>query len=356
MRITLIHPRELGAADIQAWRGHQAADPSFASPFLTPEWAALLGETRPEAARIAVIEGGRGYLPVQRLSRFSAMGLGAPIADYQGLVGEPGLEIDAGELCRTLKVGRIDLAHVPERNPILTGRAENSEGAWIVDVAGGAEAYRNRLKARRNDFISQQGKKERKLARERGEPVFTAGDRSGAAFETMLNWKLAQLKRAGQPAIWAKPWVRDTLERSFVTQDPAFSGVLFTLSIGEKLIAANYFLRSGDVLHDWIMAHHAAFNIYSPGVILGRMAVEWAADNGFREVNFGPGDYPYKRQLSTGQRMLAWGSVAGRSLSGAVRSAEYGLREQIERMPNPRLAALPGKAMRKLDLMRGLAA
>jgi CelD/BcsL family acetyltransferase involved in cellulose biosynthesis len=245
---------------------------------------------------------------------------------------------------------------VPEANPALAGRIAGTDGSWIVDVTGGAETYRAGLKARRNEFVKQQGKKERKFAREKGEATFVASDRSRAVFEQMLAWKLAQLKRTGQPAIWAKPWARAALERTFTSQDPALSGVLFTLSLGEKLVAANYFLRSGDVLHDWIMAHDDAFNTYSPGVMLGRMAVEWAAENGFREVDFGPGPYQYKRQLSTGQRVLAWGSVSGLSLAGAVRSAEYGLRARIERLPNERIASLPGKAMRKLDLMRGLAA
>jgi hypothetical protein len=37
-----------------------------------------------------------------------------------------------------------------------------------------------------------------------------------------------------------------------------------------------------------------------------------------------------------------------------VRLAEHGLRTRLERLPQPRLAALPGKAMRRLDLMRAL--
>ena len=286
MRIELIHPREIGVNEAVLWRAHQRADCSLASPFLTPDWARLMGEVRPQAARVAVIEGGQGFLPVQKLSRFSAMGLGAPISDYQGVVGAPDLKLDSAALCRALKVGRVDLSHVPETNPALVGRVAGTDGSWIVDVSSGAEAYRAGLKARRNEFVKQQGKKERKFAREQGELVFSADDRSKVAFEQMLTWKLDQLKRTGQPAIWAKPWVREALERTFAARDPALSGVLFTLSLGEKLVAANYFLRSGEVLHDWIMAHDDAFNAYSPGVMLGADGVGMGGGEWFPRGRF----------------------------------------------------------------------
>jgi CelD/BcsL family acetyltransferase involved in cellulose biosynthesis len=89
-------------------------------------------------------------------------------------------------------------------------------------------------------------------------------------------------------------------------------------------------------------------------VQLARWIAGWAGDHGIAELDFGPGDYQYKRQLSTGQRMLERGVVAGSSWSAAVRRAEHAVRAHIERLPQPRLAELPGKAMRRLDLMRAL--
>lgn len=74
-----------------------------------------------------------------------------------------------------------------------------------------------------------------------------------------------------------------------------------------------------------------------------------------KELDFGPGDYQYKRQLATGQRMLAWGAASRISWSAAMRQAQFALRAGIERVPHKQLAALPGKAMRRIDLMRGLA-
>ena len=145
-----------------------------------------------------------------------------------------------------------------------------------------------------------------------------------------------------------------TLNASFETRGTVFGGALFTLSLKGQLAAGAFCLRSPRVLHFWIVAHDNAYDSYSPGVQLARWVLGWAGDNGIAEIDFGPGDYQYKRQLSTGQRMLERGVVAGSSWSAAVRRAENAVRARIEKLPQPKLAELPGKAMRRLDLMRAL--
>jgi hypothetical protein len=52
--------------------------------------------------------------------------------------------------------------------------------------------------------------------------------------------------------------------------------------------------------------------------------------------------------------MLGYGVVSGASFSGLMRRTTYAVRNGLERTPHTRLAALPGKAMRRLDLMRAL--
>ncbi len=351
MRFETVHPRDLSPADVARWRSHQRA--GTASPYLTPEWAQIIGGVRADA-RVCVINDGEGYFGAQRLSRFSAMGLGAPISDYQGVVGAEGLSVPAGALCRALNVGRIDLTHTPHGQTLF--KAAGSEGSWIAETQGSRELFEAALKTRRGEFVRQTEKKFRKLERERGAATFVAESDVRADFTTLVDWKNAQLKRSGQPEIWATPWVRQTIERCFDTRAPEFGGTLFTLHVNDALIAAAFCLRSTNVLHFWIVAHDNAFDAYSPGVQLARRIIGWAADNGVTEVDFGPGDYQYKRQLSTTQRGLEWGVVAGASLSGAVRRSAHSLRSQLEKAPQAKLAALPGKAMRRLDMMRALGA
>lgn len=351
MRFETIHPSELGPVEIGLWRAHPAAQPGVQSPYLTPEWAQIVGAARGDA-RVVMLDGGRGFFGAQRLSRFAAMGLGAPIADYQGVVGECGLRVDPALLCRALKVGRIDLTHVPEdAAPMAIG---GTDGSWIAETHSSRELYEAGLKLRRGEFVRQADKKARKFARERGAPEFRAASTSAEDFATLIDWKNDQLARTGQPQIWAAPWVRQVLDACFAARDPHFAGQLFTMHIDKRLIGAAFGLRSGRVLHVWLIAHDAAFDSYSPGVQLARWLIGWAGEHGVTEVDFGPGDYQFKRQLSTTQRQLQRGVISGASFSGVLRRAQFAVRTQLERAPHPALAALPGKAMRRIDLKRAL--
>lgn len=351
MRLETIHPNDLGPAEIARWRAHQRATPALRSPYLSPEWAQAIGAVRTDA-RVCVIDGGAGFMGVQRLDRFAAMGLGAPIADYQGLVAEESLCVDPRAICRAVGVGRVDLVNAAP-GPLV--RAAGADASWIAEVGGGREIYEAALRERRSEFVRQTDKKARKFARECGPIEFSARSSERADFETLIGWKTDQLHRTGQPDIWTRPWVRRTLDACFDADTTEFSGLLFTLYAGGKLAAAAFCLRSTSVLHLWLLGHDETFDRYSPGVQLVRQAIHWAGDNGIAEVDFGTGDYQYKRQLSTTQRMLERGVIAGASWSGAVRRAQHAVRARMERLPQQKLAALPGKAMRRLDLMRALA-
>ncbi|MEQ1617385.1 MAG: GNAT family N-acetyltransferase [Terricaulis sp.] len=351
LRIETIHPKELGCAEIALWRAQAARDAALRSPYFAPEWAMIVGAERDDA-RVCVIDGGAGFFAAQRLSRFAAMGLGAPIADYQGVVGQVA---PAAELCRSLGVGRIDLTHVPAGQSILAGGDAREDASWIAETFGGREAYEAALRERRSEFLRQTDKKLRKFAREQGPPRFCAQSSDSADFEQLLTWKCRQLRASGQPEIWATPWVRAVLDVCFATREQRFGGMLFTLKTGgDQLAAAAFCLRSVSVLHFWVIAHDDAYNAYSPGVQLARWVVGWAGEHGFAEVDFGPGEYQYKRQLATTQRKVESGVAAGASWSGVVRRAQWALRRSVERMPQAQVAALPGKAMRRIDLRRAL--
>lgn len=356
MQIEVMPFSALGPVEVAAWARLQAADPALSSPYFSFGYAAAVAAARPDA-RVAVIHQGgtiAGFFAVQGRGSLVAQALGVPLSDYQGLVGPADLPVTGAALCTAFKVGRIDFTHALAGRTPFGERLAGQTESMLAPLAGGAEAYRSALKARNNDTLRQQDKKRRKIEREIADLRFTPVSADQCNFNTLIDWKADHCRRTGQPVVWATPWVRQVVDTTFASQDIDCRGVLFSLRCGDRLIAANYFLASRSVLHDWIIAHDSAFDRYSPGVVLARMVAEWAADHGYAELDFGPGDYLYKRQLTTARRPVGWGSLSRPSASAAVQSLAYTARKLIEAAPNPTLAALPGKAMRRIDVVRGL--
>ena len=113
MVVRILHPKELGPDDIARWRELQAAAPALRNPYFSPEFAMAVGAAR-ASARVALIrdrDGREGVFSAQRPSGLAAMALGAPVSDYQGLIGPIDLAIDGPELCAGHRVGRMSHRH-----------------------------------------------------------------------------------------------------------------------------------------------------------------------------------------------------------------------------------------------------
>jgi CelD/BcsL family acetyltransferase involved in cellulose biosynthesis len=359
VRIEAVHPGELGAPEGAAWERLIAANPNLASPYYSLGYAKAVGAARPDA-RVAVIEDGgaiQGFLCVQRAGGMAGMALGAPLSDYQGLVAaSDDLRPDGRLLCRALRVGRIDFTHLPATQAGMTSQFRGANPSWVANVVDGAAAYLAQMRQKRQETLRQQDRKRRKMEREVEGLTFAIEQGDATHLEALLEWKTEQCRRTGQPLVWAAPWVRRTVHAAFEAQDPAFRGMLFTLKSGEKLAAAHYALVNGHVMHAWLLSHDPSFEAYSPGVLLTRYMVEWAANNGYAAVDFGIGDYRYKREFGEPLGALGWGYIGRPSVAAVWRSMEFTGRSLLERAPFGAIAEAPGKVMRRLDVMRGLAA
>ncbi len=89
-------------------------------------------------------------------------------------------------------------------------------------------------------------------------------------------------------------------------------------------------------------------------MILFQEILRWMDSTPFTTFDLGAGDYLFKQRLANAQRSVSHGFVGRPSAASLVREAQYGVRAAAERLPWPQLQALPGKAMRRLDLLRGL--
>jgi CelD/BcsL family acetyltransferase involved in cellulose biosynthesis len=360
MRIDVVAPPDLTPEDLAAWAEMQAADPSLANPFLSAHWPRACAEVDgPDrrSGRIAVVRDEAGQAQSflsARLSKGAALPMGAPMSDYQALVARPGFAADPLALVRALETARFDFNHMLAEQAAFAPFSRGFGESQIVDISDGYEAYAAERKAGGHDILKDTAKKRRKMEREVGEGVFTALSASKDDFETLIAWKRAQYRATRQTDIFDAGWPLELLRNLHARDDADFRGALFTLHVGGRLAAAHYALFGGGVVHAWFIAHEADFAKYSPGVILIDEILKWGSANGVRQLDLGPGDYRFKFQLANATRTVAYGFVGVDPAASLVREAQYKVRTTVEALPLGRVSNWPGKAMRRVDLWRGL--
>lgn len=354
MEIQVVKPLELTGIAVERWAQLQAANPAFDTPFLSPYWARAVQAAQGEKSslRVAVLGDADGFLAVRK-APFTAMPAGAPMNDYQGVVTAPGVEVDAPQLVRALGVGRLDFSHMLDDQAAFAPFSRGKSFSWVIDVGQGYASYEAERRTQ-TSCLKDIDKKRRKVERELGPCTFTAYSRSRTDLDQLLAWKRGQWQATGQTDLFDTPWTVRLIHKLFESRQPDFGGVLFTLHIGDRLAAAQLDLRGVHTIHSWIIAHDAQFERYSPGLILFQDILRWMDTTPYSSLDLGAGDYRFKRELSNAQRHVNHGFVGVASPAALVRQAAYGLREAAESLPLGRFSQLPGKAMRRIDLMRGL--
>jgi CelD/BcsL family acetyltransferase involved in cellulose biosynthesis len=357
LTIDIVRPAELSADEITLWTEFQKVDPDLANPFFSAYWPRAVEQAQgPDAGvKVAIIhEAGtiRGFFPA-KIQGSTAIAAGAPMCDYQGVVTAPGFEPDARNILAALGVGRYDFTHMPASQSAFEGHIRGASPSWIVRVPFGYEVYAEDKKAE-SGVIKDLDKRRRKAERDMGPVTFTAFSRSKSDFDKMIEWKRANYRDSGQTDIFEAGWTQKLMRDLFTGRDPEWGGAFYTLHIGDELAAAHFHLRGSNVIHAWMIAHDAKFDRVSPGLLLFQDILQWMDDTPYTSLDFGPGDYRFKQQLANATCEVGHGFIGRPGASSFIRSAAYGVRGMAEKLPLGGVSELPGKAMRRLDLIRAL--
>ncbi len=359
MQVECINPLALTPSDAMQWRAMLAADPALTSPYLTPDWAQFVARRRPDV-RVAVFraEAGLplGFLPVQRPNAYAALPVGGPVCDYQALIGPADLDLSLA--VKALGVGRIDFT-AGLRNNALAPHLLTTDVGHVARFPEGWEAWVSERQAAGSKIASRARKRLAKLARDHEaagvaiEPFST----DEQAFNEMLFWKREQMARTGVTDIFDRPWINTLVRDTFAASgaDPHFGSAMFVLRIAKRPAAVLFCLRAQRALHAWFVAHDPKFSDYSPGIILFAEAIKASAQAGFTEMDLGPGDYRFKESFANAGRPIGAGFVGRAGVSSASRAAQFQVRALVEALPVGRARQWPAKAMRRLDISRGLA-
>jgi CelD/BcsL family acetyltransferase involved in cellulose biosynthesis len=348
MKISVVHPSELGEPELATWRRLQRTQPIFCNPFLSPEFAVAVGRQRGQA-RVAVLCDGPqtvGFFPFER----RGLGVGVPIAGgmsgCQGVVHAPELEWDPQELLRACGLVVWEFDHLMDGQKPFERYHRRLSPSPVMDLSGGYDAFLARVQRRWGKHTaSKPGKvsfkelayKERRLARDVGDLrfIFDSADRHG--LDTLMAWKAAQYKRTGATDMFARRWVVRLLEGLLQTHTDHFVGLLSELYAGDELVAVQFGLRCGPVLAGWHLTYNAARPRYSPGLLQILHLARAAAASGIKTIDMGRGAAGYKAMFSSHEHFVAEGQVVRRSSTAPLHLVRYaserGLRRFVRQHP-----------------------
>jgi CelD/BcsL family acetyltransferase involved in cellulose biosynthesis len=333
MGISVIHPSELGSAEITAWQDMQRRSGGAASgaaglrnPFLSPEFTQAVGRHRADA-RVAVLTEGNtisGFLPFEKHRAGVGLPIGAGLTDCQGLVHVPGLEWSPQELLRGCGLSVFAFDHLAaEQQPFRPYLAATAPSP-VIDLADGWATYEAKLKVRSASFVRSVARKSRKLEREVGPVQLDADSQDWAALHALMAWKSDQYRRTGRSDRFSRPWIVGLIEDLFQTRGDHFSGLFSVLYAGDTPVAAHLGVRSGPVVGHWFPAYDTRFAPYSPGLIEHMRMVQAAAGLGVELIDLGKGFKRYKEELKSSDIYVGEGAVTTRSALGLLHRAHIG--------------------------------
>lgn len=350
---------ELTPEQLAQWESWRYAMPAQASPYFSHHWVkevdlvrkdVWVGLLRDDAGEVCA------YLPFQQGRGGGAIPVGGALSDYHGVIARPGVQLNLRRAMRQMHVGCFDFTHVPVSQSTFAPLVRVQYPSRVIDLRTGLQAYLDERKLRGSSESKRARNRRNRLKKELGEIRFTGWSHDEDAFAQMLQWKSEQYVRTGQPDVFARDWTKELVTNLMRRGERGgFGGAMFLLHAGDRLAAVNYCLAEGPVVHAWFIAHDPELNKLSPGQALFEEMIHQLADTEIDEIDLGAGDYRFKLTLSNRERGLGAGYVNGSMMAGMMRGAEYGVRNLMEDLPLGKLSELPGKAMRRLTAMRGLA-
>lgn len=349
-------PNDLSEKELGVWRKILAEQPEYRSPYLSPAWANLVNRVRSDSKVVVFSKDSNpiGFLPVQQSHNHIALPLGGPICDYQSLIALPGHKFDMRLALDALNVQRIDFTGLLDAHGCCAPHIKSQDSGMIVDISNGWEAYQENRRNAGSSVLKRTRKKFKKMKSECPNVTFEAFTNNRSDFDTLMQWKRDQWKRTKSIDVMSKPWVSQVISDSFDMSEHGFGGELFTLKADGELVAALYALKLDKVLHAWFVGYSRDYETYSPGLILFVETLRAMAEEGYETLDLGGGEYRFKHSLSTEIRSAGPGFIGSTNLATLSRSFQYKLRETMEELPLGPMSRWPAKAMRRVDVWRGM--
>lgn len=317
MQCDILKIEDMSAVDLQVWRDMLAAQPTFASPLLTPDFAAAVAAVRDDV-RIAVYrQGGRtlGFLSHHRRPHRFARPAGAPFADYSALISFADMPLRFDAALRLAGLERFQAIGLIDPYGLATKAGGEADMAYGLELGEGAPPTQTPKKHAKNI-----GRLRRRLEEEHGPVRIVVGDDKREHFDAMLATKRRQIRDSGLHDFLGAPWTARFLEHLWSAPKAGLHGVLLTLMAGDKPVLHHYGVRLHDHIHPWVSTYDPAYAAFSPGQIFLQGAPEAlrAAGVGYYDLSTG-GQTHYKSAFCNTQFPVRHVRLYGASATARLR-------------------------------------
>jgi CelD/BcsL family acetyltransferase involved in cellulose biosynthesis len=351
LNATLKRPSELSAIERGAWDAFIDGNAALASPYFRLEFAECCEEARSDT-RILIARKGMeiiGFLPMQMGKVGYARPLAGPLGDVQGAITPDSYTADIAAWLSAANVPLLEFQSALALQGCWSDVERWRDGSWIIDTSRGFDAFEaERTEAEPKAFRNIRAR-QRKLEAIDGGFEFRMMDDRPEILQTMLDWKRAQYRRTKVFDVFSVAWTRRLMRALLNKQTDRFSGLSSSLNIDGKIAAVHIGMASESRCHYWFPAYDPAFNKVSPGLLLLIEMIRRASDQGHDSVELGPGDYDFKRNLSSYQIPLSAGCVVTRSPAAALRSAARAMAGAAEKAPLGKAGTIPRRLLRRAD-------
>jgi CelD/BcsL family acetyltransferase involved in cellulose biosynthesis len=356
MRVEVISARELTPDQVAAWSRLQQADPRLDSPFLRPEFTQAVAAVREDVEVGILQENGQwlGFFPFQRNKDNIGVPVGSPANDIQAVVVSGDVAWNAEHLVRACELQAWKFDHLLASQDNFRPYHVVVADSHFTDLSDGFDAWRaERHKKGGAAEVRNVFKMARKIQRDIGPLRFELASDDPSVLEALIVWKREQIRRTKVADIFTLDWVEPLLIRVLSTRTEHFSGRVSALYVGDRLIAADMGIRSGDVLAGWFKSYDFELRKYSPGSQLFLQIAQACPESGIRRIDHGKGDAYWKLSFRSGAFPVAEGTVDFRPVARLLNQSWLRARDWVRRSPLRRPAHRVNRMLSKARALLG---
>lgn len=320
--VRAIPAAELTPDLVGAWESILERAPSLNSPYFQPQYTRIAASVLPNI-EVAVMRDGPdiiGFFPFERHAGVVARPVGRGLSDYQGVIALPDAPWTVNAMLTGCGLKAWEFNHQLVSQIQLAPYFRATGASWRMNVSAGYESFLAARKAA-TTALSEQLRKLRKLQREH-EVRFVWHTAEESVLQRLIDLKAQHyLRTSGVDPFAAHRWIKKLMRAAIETQTPQFAGILSATYAGDMIIAAQFSLRSGSMIHNIFPTYDVRFSRYSPGGCHHLLVAQHAAAEGVTCIDHGKGGEEYKRVLANDGVELAEGAVDTRKTRLMIVSA-----------------------------------